>query len=161
MRVIFTKGLLAGNVVEFRERLIRIGRGEENELCLMTNGVSRRHGQLRRDDSGRWLISDAGSTNGIKVNGTRITSETAVGEGDDIEIGEQCMRIDLSDEESSPGDARFAETPAEVKITMPIPEALLVDSAPAPSADRETEKKTDPAAATPPEAPAPSFFGDR
>ncbi|MBP5531968.1 MAG: FHA domain-containing protein [Lentisphaeria bacterium] len=98
MRVIFTRGLLAGNVVDFRETLIRIGRSEENELCLMTDGVSRRHGQLRRDDTGRWLVSDLGSTNGIKVNGVRISGEIEVREGDDIEIGEQCMRIDLSDE---------------------------------------------------------------
>lgn len=160
MRVIFTKGLLAGNVVEFRERLIRIGRGEENELCLMTNGVSRRHGQLRRDDDGRWLITDCGSTNGIKVNGTRITSETAVGEGDDIEIGEQSMRIDLSDEESSAADTRFADSPAEVKITMPIPEAMLDTSSVTTTIDlppAEEEEKKEPAA--PAATSIPSFFG--
>ena len=167
MRVIFTKGLLAGNVVEFRETLIRIGRGEENELCLMTDGVSRRHGQLRRGDTGRWLISDLGSTNGIKINGVRITGETAVGEGDDIEIGEQCMRIDLSDEESSPADERFSGGPAEVKITMPVPEALLGDvSSAAGRSAPEPERPASSASSGRKAAPEPelpvspqSFFG--
>lgn len=167
MRVIFTRGLLVGNVVEFREPLIRIGRGEENELCLMTDGVSRRHGKLRRDDSGKWLISDLGSTNGIKVNGVRIAGETAVDEGDDIEIGEQCMRIDLSDEESSPADVRFADAPAEVKITMPVPEELLgapefpaaETSAPAPEKRAEHAAPADALPPLPAEGPAPSFFG--
>jgi len=125
MKVIFTKGLLVGNVADFSEKLIRIGRGEENELCLMTDGVSRRHAQIRRDDDGRWKLSDLGSTNGIKVNGVRISGEVEIREGDDIEIGEQCMRIDLSDEESGSGGSRFADEPAEVKITVPIPEPFL------------------------------------
>ena len=125
MKVIFTKGLLVGNVADFSEKLIRIGRGEENELCLMTDGVSRRHAQIRRDDDGRWMLSDLGSTNGIKVNGVRISGEVEIREGDDIEIGEQCMRIDLSDEESASGGTRFADEPAEVKITVPIPEPFL------------------------------------
>ena len=166
MRVIFTRGLLVGNVVEFRETQIRIGRGEENELCLMTDGVSRRHGILRRDDSGKWLISDLGSTNGIKVNGARIAGETPVGEGDDIEIGEQCMRIDLSDEESSPADLRFADGPAEVKITMPVPEALLGAPEVPPAAGTDAPKKSTERSAPAGdlsslsgEAPAPSFFG--
>lgn len=152
MKVIFTRGLLVGNVADFRDPLIRIGRGEENELCLMTDGVSRRHGELRRDESGRWLIRDLASTNGIKVNGVRISGEIEVREGDDIEIGEQCMRIDLSDEVSSSGSDPDGDGPAEVKITMPIPEPLLGPSdaaAPEPKAPSSDSVGKAPAAAAP------------
>ena len=69
MKIIFTRGLLAGNVVDLEGDIIRIGRGEENELCLMTGGVSRYHGRLEHCPDGSWKLIDLNSTNGIKVNG--------------------------------------------------------------------------------------------
>src|SRR6202012_2745399 len=51
-----------------------IGRSKSAECVLANPNVSRRHAELRRSDSGDWQIVDLGSTNGIKVNGGRVSS---------------------------------------------------------------------------------------
>ncbi len=51
-----------------------IGRSKEVECVLSDPNVSRRHAELRRAQNGDWTIADLGSTNGIKVNGRRVTS---------------------------------------------------------------------------------------
>jgi pSer/pThr/pTyr-binding forkhead associated (FHA) protein len=47
--------------------------------------VSRRHAEVRRDGDG-WVVSDLGSTNGVKVNGRRV-EEAPLAEGDEITLG--------------------------------------------------------------------------
>jgi pSer/pThr/pTyr-binding forkhead associated (FHA) protein len=63
----------------------------------MTDGVSRHHARLERREDGAWVIIDTGSTNGIKVNGVKVDKESVIHSDDEIEIGEQCMRIDLDE----------------------------------------------------------------
>jgi pSer/pThr/pTyr-binding forkhead associated (FHA) protein len=47
--------------------------------------VSRHHAELRRE-ADAWVVADLGSTNGVKVNGSRV-SEAELGPGDDITLG--------------------------------------------------------------------------
>ncbi len=47
------------------------------ECVLSDPNVSRRHAELRRSQTGDWTIADLGSTNGIKVNGRRVSSLAA------------------------------------------------------------------------------------
>ena len=66
-----------------------IGRGTEADLRLNDPGVSRRHAVINvSGDPAHPVITieDLGSTNGVHVNGSRI-SKTRVGEGARIEIG--------------------------------------------------------------------------
>ncbi|MFN2537303.1 MAG: FhaA domain-containing protein [Mycobacteriales bacterium] len=58
-----------------------LGRGLEADVQIPDTGVSRRHAQI---DGNR--ISDLGSTNGTRVNGTRIT-EAELQDGDRITLG--------------------------------------------------------------------------
>ena len=74
---------------------ILIGRGSEADLRLNDPGVSRRHALISvSGDPNHPLITieDLGSTNGVQVNGSRIT-KTRVGEGTRIEIGNTRMLI--------------------------------------------------------------------
>ncbi|HJE51760.1 MAG TPA: FHA domain-containing protein [Tessaracoccus flavescens] len=74
---------------------ILIGRGAEADLRLNDPGVSRRHALISvGGDPSHPLITieDLGSTNGVHVNGARIT-KTRVGEGARIEIGNTRMLI--------------------------------------------------------------------
>lgn len=74
---------------------ILIGRGSEADLRLNDPGVSRRHALISvGGDPSHPLITieDLGSTNGVHVNGSRI-SKTRIGEGARIEIGNTRMLV--------------------------------------------------------------------
>jgi FHA domain-containing protein len=74
------------------ERLL-VGRSRECDLVLEDPNVSRKHAELRRED-GRWLIADLGSTNGLKVNGRRVT-EAVLEPGDEITLGLSRLSFEL------------------------------------------------------------------
>lgn len=72
-----------------------IGRGAEADLRLNDPGVSRRHALISvtgDPDHPLVTIEDLGSTNGVHVNGSRIT-KTRVGEGARIEVGNTRLLI--------------------------------------------------------------------
>lgn len=65
---------------------LRIGRMPECDLQLFDTTVSRYHAELRRSATG-WSLVDLGSTNGTRVNGWRISTPTAVQQGDEVAFG--------------------------------------------------------------------------
>ncbi len=48
------------------------GRVQGNTVVLSTPKVSRRHAMIREQEGEFWLV-DLGSTNGVEVNGDRVT----------------------------------------------------------------------------------------
>ncbi len=71
-----------------------IGRSKDTDCVLRDPNVSRRHAELRRGDTGDWQIVDLGSTNGIKVNGRRLSS-SRLRPGDEVTIGTTTFLFDL------------------------------------------------------------------
>lgn len=64
---------------------ITIGRLPDCDVVLRDKGASRRHAQVKRAGDG-WTITDLGSTNGTRLNGTTVQSRT-LDDGDRITIG--------------------------------------------------------------------------
>jgi pSer/pThr/pTyr-binding forkhead associated (FHA) protein len=64
---------------------VLVGRSRECDLMLDDPNVSRQHAEVRREGDG-WVIADLGSTNGVKVNGSRVR-EAALQPGDEITLG--------------------------------------------------------------------------
>jgi Protein of unknown function (DUF3662)/Inner membrane component of T3SS, cytoplasmic domain len=62
-----------------------VGRSRECDVVISDPNVSRRHIELRRGERG-WAAIDLGSTNGMKVNGRRV-SHAELEPGDRISIG--------------------------------------------------------------------------
>src|SRR4051812_31876577 len=62
-----------------------VGRSRDCDLVLDDPNVSRHHAELRQEGDG-WVVSDLGSTNGIKVNGHRVES-SALQPGDRVTFG--------------------------------------------------------------------------
>ena len=62
-----------------------IGRLPECEVMLDDPSVSRRHARIQRRGMG-WFIEDLGSTNGVKVNGSRV-GESDLADGDRLQLG--------------------------------------------------------------------------
>lgn len=71
-----------------------LGRSKEAECVLSDPNVSRRHAELRRSQSGDWTIADLGSTNGVKVNGRRVSS-TRLSPGDQVTLGTTTFLFDI------------------------------------------------------------------
>src|SRR5437667_12187943 len=70
------------------DRPVTLGRDPDVELPLRDGSISRRHCRIERDDeSGRYILHDLGSTNGTRVNGTRMTDPIPLAEGDKIFLG--------------------------------------------------------------------------
>lgn len=67
-----------------------IGRDAACDLVLSDMTVSRSHAGLRREAGGSgytWVLSDAGSTNGTRLNGWRVTEPVPVRAGDEVMFG--------------------------------------------------------------------------
>lgn len=63
-----------------------IGRSRDCDLVLDDANASRHHAEVR-PSGGAWVIVDLGSTNGVKLNGRRITGPERLSHGDTLDIG--------------------------------------------------------------------------
>jgi len=70
-----------------------IGRSRDCDITLEDPNASRRHAELR-DEDGRWVITDLGSTNGVKVNGRRV-EEAVLRPGDELTLGLAKLTFEL------------------------------------------------------------------
>jgi ABC transport system ATP-binding/permease protein len=64
-----------------------IGRGNDCDIVLPHPTVSRKHAELERRSTGELVLHDAGSSNGVSVNGRRLTEPHTVHDGERIGIG--------------------------------------------------------------------------
>jgi len=73
-----------------REKLV-LGRRESCDVCLRFPNVSGKHCELAFKD-GFWSVRDLDSTNGIKVNGTKVTKKL-LSPGDTLTIAKRSFTI--------------------------------------------------------------------
>lgn len=71
-----------------------LGRSKDADCVLDDPNISRRHAELRRSSSGDWQVVDLGSTNGVKVNGRRV-SNARLSPGDEITLGTLVFSFDI------------------------------------------------------------------
>jgi hypothetical protein len=70
-----------------------LGRSRDCDVTLDDPNVSRRHAELRREGSA-WVVSDLGSTNGVKVNGRRVNDHPLT-PGDEIVLGLERLTFEV------------------------------------------------------------------
>jgi pSer/pThr/pTyr-binding forkhead associated (FHA) protein len=76
---------------------IQIGRGLDCDVILSDRSVSRKHATLNYDDTfGQWTIEDHGSANKTYLN-NRPIKKSNVKTGDEIQIGNFFIEINMSD----------------------------------------------------------------
>jgi pSer/pThr/pTyr-binding forkhead associated (FHA) protein len=119
--LVCTAGELAGRRIPVPEGGIGIGRSPENALVVIDEGVSRYHARLLLENGSLWL-QDAGSRNGVFVNGVRVTGHKALKVGDSITIAQHTFELRWQD------DARA--TSSEPAARSAAVEALGLDAAP-------------------------------
>jgi hypothetical protein len=69
-----------------RSQPFRIGRDPSSELQVFDVRISRNHAQIEFRD-GEFEVRDLGSTNGVIINGMRISNPTVLRDGDRVEFG--------------------------------------------------------------------------
>jgi ABC transport system ATP-binding/permease protein len=118
-------------------KVMRIGRTPDNDLVVEDLGVSRKHAELRKSQSGRYQIVDLGSHNGTFVNGARVR-QAELNEDDIVSIGHSTFRLaeDELREYVDAGDVSFEARELRVQVqggkllldnvSFPIEERSLV-----------------------------------
>ena len=90
--LVCTGGTLKGRVVRVPEGGLTLGRAPDNDIVVNDDGVSRYHARLLFEGGTLWL-QDAGSRNGIFVNGNRVTDHRALKVGDVIALAEHTFSV--------------------------------------------------------------------
>jgi hypothetical protein len=67
------------------KRVMVIGRAQDCDVQVSDPNVSRRHAELRQEETSYWIV-DLGSTNGMEVNGRRLRQAKLEG-GDRVTLG--------------------------------------------------------------------------
>jgi hypothetical protein len=96
-RLVGTMGVYSGTVfpLNVNGTAVTMGREATNSIPLGDDTtVSRRHAAIRVD-SGTYIVSDEGSSNGVYVNGVRINGAQPLKPGDEVQIGNTRFRFEV------------------------------------------------------------------
>jgi len=115
--------LTEGPSILLDKPILLLGRHPECDVQIESRKISRRHCCIAQ--VGDYLIiRDLGSTNGVRINGVRIT-EGRLGEGDELTIGTLRYQVSWQAAEDVPPRRRAAAPPAK----PPLPEDDALESA--------------------------------
>lgn len=141
--------------------VITIGRSKENNIVLKNIKSSRRHARIERIGA-TYQITDLGSGNGTKLNGSKIDFQT-LKKGDEIKIGDAIISLkSIDDSVENDADATDSGDSDEIKIKDDSDEIKIADDSDdhkleivgEDNADSETEKIAWSEAETEVQAPA-------
>lgn len=123
VQLIHIHGPMRGEIREFSEETISIGRNPGSSLCFPVEltGLSRRHAEIKREGN-QFRLSDY-STNGTFVNGKKV-KEVLLKDGDVLEFSEGGPKVSFL--------TRMVEAPVETKKEFPLTEAVCEPGAIAP-----------------------------
>lgn len=71
-----------------------VGRGRDADIQFDDPNISRGHMQFS-SDSGDWIATDLGSTNGTRLNGAALNGPTVLRSGDLVELGNTVLKFVL------------------------------------------------------------------
>jgi len=87
--------LPTGDRVPLGEYVVSVGRQHDCTIVLGDPNVSRYHAEIRPAGDG-FSVVDLGSTNGTKVNGTKIAAPHQLLDGDEVRFGNTVMHFEAS-----------------------------------------------------------------
>ena len=77
---------------ELSDQVMVIGRSKRCDIVIADPNVSRQHAEVRSEGD-HYVITDLGSTNGIKVN-RHLVKRAVLGDGDRVELGSTELRFE-------------------------------------------------------------------
>ncbi len=96
-----------------------IGRGEDVAIRVRDRAVSRRHARILKLAGGHFL-EDAGSPNGVFLNGVRLVQRAELRHGDILELGQSLLRFEVPQERAA-GSAQPGPLPAPEPLSASEP----------------------------------------
>ena len=84
--LVITSGSAAGTVLPLDDSVITIGRSTDSTLAIVDEYTSTYHAKLARNGD-QWMLTDLDSTNGTKLNGSRVTGTVLVPTFTPVTIG--------------------------------------------------------------------------
>jgi pSer/pThr/pTyr-binding forkhead associated (FHA) protein len=100
--------------IRIGEGIFSIGRTSDNFLPLNDSNISRYHAEIESKNGGYTLI-ELGSSNGTTVNGTPLTHQITLGDGDVILFGGSSEVIFNPKEETQTETPKVEETPQTIE----------------------------------------------
>ena len=131
MKIYFINGIKAGESAELYKPEISIGRETDNDISILTAGVSRYHARLSCGSDGRWTVFDQKSTNGVKINNQPVDGSSLLEEGDILSLGDQTIRFgEKKDMKAEIASAFAPETipviqPSQTRDDIPVPKIVF------------------------------------
>lgn len=116
---VMRSGPTVGALYPLEGDLITIGRDATNSIQINDAEVSRRHARLQFQ-GGKYIIDDAGSTNGTHVNGQRIMSPYVLKAGDVVSFGEGIV-LGFDAVNFDPGATVASARPPMARAVPPAP----------------------------------------
>ena len=104
---------------------VKLGRNRGNTIVLRDQHASRWHAEIIPEE-GNWILRDCGTTNGTRLDGTRISGATPLEDGQEIRIGDTCFRfhVDPADEGTAEMPILQEAAPADTRARAPLPSPL-------------------------------------
>ncbi|MCB1743798.1 MAG: FHA domain-containing protein [Gammaproteobacteria bacterium] len=102
-----------GAEIRLHDSDVLVGRTEDNDAVVKGEGVSRKHARIAVEN-GAWAIIDLESTNGVRVNGSRITRQV-LKNGDSVTLGRVVYTYEVLD---PPDSADVPVPPPEFERTV-------------------------------------------
>jgi two-component system, cell cycle response regulator len=84
--LIVLTGSSVGEMYKIAKTEVVLGRGQQADVQVLDDGVSRRHAQIKLAGD-KMIVEDLGSRNGTFVNGERINVVHILADGDKIQVG--------------------------------------------------------------------------
>jgi len=97
--------------------LCTFGRTAGNTILLKTPKASRRHAMIHEQDGEFWVV-DLGSTNGIQVNGERVTHPVRLRNGDHIQMPDTAYTFRQETQPETPVKPRRAPPLHQNRLTV-------------------------------------------
>jgi anti-anti-sigma factor len=92
LKLLQAPGELLGRTYPLEQRPLTVGRAPDCDIRLMPRSISRYHAKLVPAGPNRWKVEDAGSQNGIDINGNLVRAgEVTV--GDRIGFGTEIVAV--------------------------------------------------------------------
>ena len=92
----------AGAQISLGDGEVSVGRDAENKVSLHAQGVSRYHARVYFEN-GSWTVEDLGSTNGTRINNSKLEGKQPLNDGDTVAFGRACYKFHVIEERNDAG----------------------------------------------------------